>query len=97
MIVLDTSVRIAGLTGMGISVSIGAGFRWRRSFGNARPDTILPFGRGEGWRESCTTPSAGLALDLMIAACAIVRGAPLWTLNPRDFDDIPGLKLYRLA
>jgi predicted nucleic acid-binding protein len=33
----------------------------------------------------------------MIAACAIVRGAALWTLNPRDFDDIPGLKLYRLA
>ncbi len=31
--------------------------------------------------------------DLAIAACAIVRGAALWTLNEADFDDIPGLLL----
>jgi predicted nucleic acid-binding protein len=35
-------------------------------------------------------------IDLGIAACAISREAPLWTLNPRDFADIPELKLYRL-
>jgi predicted nucleic acid-binding protein len=33
--------------------------------------------------------------DLAIAACAIEHGAQLWTLNERDFDDVPGLTLYR--
>jgi len=33
-------------------------------------------------------------VDLAIAACAITWGAELWTLNSRDFDDIPGLRLY---
>jgi predicted nucleic acid-binding protein len=33
--------------------------------------------------------------DLAIAACAIQQGASLWTLNPPDFDDVPGLALYR--
>jgi predicted nucleic acid-binding protein len=33
----------------------------------------------------------GRELDLAIAAHAITRDAELWTLNPRDFDDIPGL------
>ena len=32
-------------------------------------------------------------IDLAIAACAIVHGATLWTLNPQDFKDIPGLEL----
>ena len=32
--------------------------------------------------------------DLAIAACAIEHGARLWTLNTRDFNDIPGLRLY---
>jgi predicted nucleic acid-binding protein len=31
--------------------------------------------------------------DLGIAACAVTHGARLWTLNPRDFSDIPGLRL----
>jgi predicted nucleic acid-binding protein len=35
----------------------------------------------------------GRELDLAIAACAIVHGASFWTLNPRDFDDIPDLTL----
>lgn len=35
-------------------------------------------------------------IDIAIAACAIVRQASLWTLNTRDFADIPGLELYRL-
>jgi len=34
-------------------------------------------------------------LDLAIAACAIRREAQLWTLNVRDFSDIPGLRLVR--
>ena len=32
-------------------------------------------------------------IDLAIAACAIVHGAALWTLNPQDFKDVPGLEL----
>jgi predicted nucleic acid-binding protein len=33
------------------------------------------------------------AADIAIAACAITQGAALWTLNPADFRDIPGLEL----
>ena len=33
-------------------------------------------------------------LDLAIAACALAQGARLWTLNPDDFSDVPGLVLY---
>jgi predicted nucleic acid-binding protein len=32
-------------------------------------------------------------MDLAIAACAIGHGAGLWTLNPDDFRDVPGLVL----
>lgn len=34
-------------------------------------------------------------IDIAIAACAIRHEAKLWTLNPDDFADIPGLRLYR--
>ena len=33
-------------------------------------------------------------VDLAIAACAITWEAELWTLNPKDFEDVPGLRLY---
>jgi len=33
------------------------------------------------------------SLDIAIAACAIAQNAALWTLNPRDFADVPGLTL----
>ena len=36
----------------------------------------------------------GREMDLAMAACAIVREAELWTLNPADFRDVPGLQLY---
>jgi predicted nucleic acid-binding protein len=36
----------------------------------------------------------GREMDIAIAACAIEHGAALWTMNPADFRDIPGLKLY---
>lgn len=32
-------------------------------------------------------------LDLAIGACAVAQRAAVWTLNPGDFRDIPGLKL----
>ena len=35
----------------------------------------------------------GREIDLAVAACALADGAALWTLNKRDFDDIPNLKL----
>ena len=35
----------------------------------------------------------GRDLDLAIAACALIDEAALWTLNPKDFADVPGLKL----
>ena len=35
----------------------------------------------------------GRELDLAIAAAAILQDAALWTLNPRDFADIPRLRL----
>lgn len=37
--------------------------------------------------------SRGRELDLAIAACAIAHDAALWTMNPPDFRDIPGLRL----
>lgn len=35
----------------------------------------------------------GREIDLAVAACALGDGAALWTLNPRDFQDIAELKL----
>jgi predicted nucleic acid-binding protein len=35
----------------------------------------------------------GREIDLAIAACAIAHDAVLWTLNPSDFVDVPGLHL----
>lgn len=35
----------------------------------------------------------GREIDLAIASCAIAHEAALWTLNVRDFADIPGLRL----
>lgn len=35
----------------------------------------------------------GREIDLAIAAHAIALEARLWTLNPRDFSDLPGLQL----
>ena len=37
----------------------------------------------------------GREVDLAIAACALAWDAELWTLNVRDFRDLPGLRLYR--
>lgn len=35
----------------------------------------------------------GREIDLAIASCALAHGGALWTLNPADFKDIPGLTL----
>lgn len=36
----------------------------------------------------------GREIDLAIAACAIRWNAALWTLNGKDFRDVPGLDLF---
>jgi predicted nucleic acid-binding protein len=36
----------------------------------------------------------GRDMDIAIAACALEHGASLWTLNPDDFRDMPGLELH---
>jgi predicted nucleic acid-binding protein len=38
--------------------------------------------------------AGGRELDIAIAACALTQGARLWTLNSKDFKDLPGLELY---
>lgn len=35
----------------------------------------------------------GREIDLAIAACALTWKATLWTLNPEDFRDVPGLEV----
>jgi predicted nucleic acid-binding protein len=35
----------------------------------------------------------GREIDLAVAACAMASGGAMWTLNPGDFRDIPGLRL----
>ena len=32
-------------------------------------------------------------IDLAVAACALTRNAALWTLNAKDFEDVPGLEM----
>ena len=85
MIVLDTSVLIDGLTGLKRSALFPA-------------QSAIPFGPEEaavsaGFYRAVKRPR-GREVDLGIAACALVRGAHLWTLNPGDFRDVPGIRLY---
>lgn len=60
-------------------------------------DQALPFGVTEARIAARLYAQVGhprgRELDLAIAACALARGARLWTLNVEDFDDIPGLEL----
>ncbi len=61
-------------------------------------DQVVPFGPREAARAAQlyrSLPRArGREFDLCLAACALVHGASLWTLNPGDFRDIPGLVLH---
>lgn len=62
--------------------------------------SAIPFGPEEAARAAALyrrlPRSRSRAADLAIAATALVHDAALWTLNPRDFADIPGLRLARL-
>ncbi len=60
-------------------------------------EAAVPFGMVEAARAAelyrGLRRPRGREIDLAIAACALVRDAALWTLNPADFRDIPGLRL----
>ena len=62
-------------------------------------DQVVLFGAAEAalaaelYRE--VKRPCGRDLDIAIAACAIEHGATLWTVNPRDFLDVPGVRLYQ--
>lgn len=62
-------------------------------------DHAVPFGPREAARAGqlyrALPRARGRELDLCVAACALVDGAALWTLNPEDFRDVPGLTLHR--
>lgn len=56
----------------------------------------LPFGPAEARQAALyrqVLRARSREIDIAIAATAIVHDATLWTLNPQDFRDIPGLKL----
>jgi predicted nucleic acid-binding protein len=85
-------------------------YEWRR--GPRHPDELrgqealfpgeaaVPFGPAEAmlaaelYRQ--VRRPRGRELDLAIAATAILHEAVFWTLNPRDFVDIPHLRLLQL-
>ena len=58
----------------------------------------IPFGSSEAILAAdlyrCSGRARSREIDLAIAACAIVRGARLWTQNVTDFSDIAGLTNY---
>ena len=60
---------------------------------------VVPFGSREAERAAALysgLPRArGREIDIGLAATALEREAKLWTLNERDFADIPELALYR--
>ena len=62
-------------------------------------DSVIAFGADEAATAAelygAIRAPRGREFDLAIAACAICRNAELWTLNSKDFRDIPGLSLYK--
>lgn len=63
-------------------------------------DETIAFGASEAQQAAILYSSVkrarGREIDLAIAACAIVHGAALWTDNPRDFSDLPDLRLFSI-
>ena len=63
------------------------------------PEEAIPFGPEEAAVAAdlygTVSRPRGREVDLAIAACALTWNASLWTLNPSDFRDLPGLRLRR--
>jgi len=63
-------------------------------------ESAIPFGFNEAVLAAKLYRSVkrprGREIDLAIAACAIAKDSSLWTLNPADFSDIPGLVLTKI-
>ncbi len=61
-------------------------------------ETAIPFGTEEAASAAelyrRVRKPRGREVDLAIAACALTRDAPLWTLNVGDFEDIDDLRLF---
>ena len=61
-------------------------------------EAAIAFGVAEAHRAaqlySAVKRARGREIDLAIAACAIVHGGALWTMNKRDFADVPDLRLF---
>jgi predicted nucleic acid-binding protein len=103
---LDTLI---GLTERGHRLGLSAIvlYEWQRG-PRTRPELTVqeelfpseeaaPFGPAEAAAaarlyQKMTRPR-GREIDLAIAACALGAGAAIWTLNPADFKDVPGLQL----
>lgn len=95
-------------TGHVIGLSTLALYEWLRGPRTeeeiADQERLLPaaHARGFGQEEAASAAqiyrdlkrARGRDMDIAIAACAVVHGARVWTLNPDDFRDIPGLELY---
>lgn len=91
-----------------IAMSTLALYEWRRGPRTeeelADQEALLPAAEARGFGPSEAAAAArlyrqlsrarGRDMDIAIAACAIEHGASLWTLNPDDFRDLPGLRLY---
>ena len=101
-------LRRAIVEGHRLAMSAIVLFEWRRGPRTPRelvdqaallPDTaVVPFGVAEASAAAelyrTVRHARGREADLTVAATALTRRATLWTLNRRDFIDVPGLDLY---
>ena len=103
------NVRATLAAGEILNISVLVLFEWLR--GPRRPeelaladgllprDLAVPFGVQEAAQAArlyrVVRRPRSREIDLAIAACALTENASLWTLNPENFADIPGLALYK--
>lgn len=103
-----TALRHAILDGERLAFSVVVLFEWLRGARTeaelARQEELLPAEAAVPLTPVEATVAArlyrvaarprGREADIAIAATALTHEASLWTLNMRDFRDIPGLRLY---
>jgi predicted nucleic acid-binding protein len=92
-----------------LAISVPVLYEWLRGprieIERLDQEAVLPLAAAVAFDAACAQTAArlyrsirrarGRAMDVAIAACAIEDDAALWTLNPADFEDIPGVTLYR--